>query len=116
MGRNGSGKSSLLWALQGAGRRTGGSVAVAGKDPAKMSRTDAAGPIALVPQQATDLLYHDSIDAECAAADGAAGRRPGTAYELFEQLIAGDGAKPARRPTLATCPTASGWHWHSPCS
>lgn len=89
MGRNGSGKSSLLWALQGSGRRTGGAVQVGGQDPASVDRAEAARLIALVPQQATDLLYHDSIDAECAAADGAAGARPGTAYETFEQLIAG---------------------------
>ena len=30
MGRNGSGKSSLLWAIQGSGRRSAGTVAVAG--------------------------------------------------------------------------------------
>ena len=34
MGRNGSGKSSLLWALQGAGRRRAGAVDVGGADPA----------------------------------------------------------------------------------
>ncbi len=33
MGRNGSGKSSLLWALQGSGRRQGGTVEVDGRDP-----------------------------------------------------------------------------------
>ena len=33
MGRNGSGKSSLLWALQGSGRRQAGTVDVDGQDP-----------------------------------------------------------------------------------
>jgi energy-coupling factor transport system ATP-binding protein len=89
MGRNGSGKSSLLWALQGAGRRTGGRVAVAGADPAAMSRRDAATRVALVPQQAIDLLYHDSVEAECAAADAVAGRPAGTARGLFETLVGG---------------------------
>nr|MBA2558614.1 ATP-binding cassette domain-containing protein [Propionibacteriales bacterium] len=89
MGRNGSGKSSLLWALQGSGRRSGGSVTVAGRDPARMSRDEAAANVALVPQQATDLLYHDSIDAECRAADRAAGAAAGTARGLFDQLIDG---------------------------
>ena len=49
MGRNGSGKSSLLWALQGAGRRQRGTVDVAGGDPA--SRRDGARAlVGLVPQ------------------------------------------------------------------
>jgi energy-coupling factor transporter ATP-binding protein EcfA2 len=88
MGRNGSGKSSLLWALRGALRRTGGSVRVAGRDPAAMSRAEAGAAVALVPQQATDLLYHASVDAECAAADGAAALGPGATRALFERLVA----------------------------
>ncbi len=87
MGRNGSGKSSLLWALQGAGRRSSGSVRVAGLDPAGLSRADAARHVALVPQQATDLLYHDSIAAECRAADRAANVSQGTARALFARLV-----------------------------
>jgi energy-coupling factor transport system ATP-binding protein len=89
MGRNGSGKSSLLWAVQGSGRRSGGVATVAGLDPAAMSRSRAARLVALVPQQATDLLYHDTVDAECAAADLAAEARPGTAHELFDGLVDG---------------------------
>ena len=43
MGRNGSGKSSLLWALQGAGPRHGGAGSdVGGVDPARLAR--APGP------------------------------------------------------------------------
>jgi energy-coupling factor transport system ATP-binding protein len=97
MGRNGSGKSSLLWALQGAGRRVGGSVEVAGRDPRDMSREEAAGRVALVPQQAADLLYHDSIESEAAAADRAAGRQPGTTGALFERL-AGSRIETGRHP------------------
>jgi energy-coupling factor transporter ATP-binding protein EcfA2 len=89
MGRNGSGKSSLLWAVQGSGRRSGGVATVAGLDPAGLSRSRAARLVALVPQQATDLLYHDTVDAECAAADRAADARPGTAHELFDGLVDG---------------------------
>jgi energy-coupling factor transporter ATP-binding protein EcfA2 len=89
MGRNGSGKSSLLWALQGSGRRNAGTVSVAGEDPARLSRSEASASIALVPQQATDLLYHDSVDAECRAADQAARVATGTTRGLFERLVAG---------------------------
>ena len=37
MGRNGAGKSSLLWALQGSGARDGGRVDVGGRDPADLA-------------------------------------------------------------------------------
>jgi energy-coupling factor transport system ATP-binding protein len=97
MGRNGSGKSSLLWALRGAVKRAGGSVTVAGADPSSMSRSNAGAAIALVPQQATDLLYHASFDAECATADRAAERAVGSTRELFERLT-GTQVDPARHP------------------
>ena len=44
MGRNGSGKSSLLWALQGSGPRHSGTVTVDGRDPKEMSAKDARAP------------------------------------------------------------------------
>jgi energy-coupling factor transport system ATP-binding protein len=86
MGRNGSGKSSLLWAMRGAIRRAGGSVVVRGSDPASLSRTALASAVALVPQQATDLLYHASVESECAAADRASGGASGSTRGLFERL------------------------------
>ena len=89
MGRNGSGKSSLLWAVQGTGRRHGGSVSVAGRDPARLSRREVAGLVTLVPQDAGDLLYHDSIAAECASADAVAHVPRGTARGIFDRLCVG---------------------------
>ena len=44
MGRNGSGKSSLLWALQGGGRRTGGSVSAGRRATRPTWRRPRAGP------------------------------------------------------------------------
>ncbi|HEU0128844.1 MAG TPA: ABC transporter ATP-binding protein, partial [Pseudonocardiaceae bacterium] len=79
MGRNGSGKSSLLWALQGSGQRTRGAVSVRGRDPATVSRSEAASMVALVPQEATDLLFCDSVAAECLTADRATGAATGSA-------------------------------------
>nr|WP_246336664.1 ATP-binding cassette domain-containing protein [Flexivirga oryzae] len=67
MGRNGSGKSSLLWALQGSGARAGGSVLVDGVETA-----GATGAVALVPQTAADLLYLETVGEECAVAGPAA--------------------------------------------
>jgi energy-coupling factor transport system ATP-binding protein len=77
MGRNGSGKSSLLWALQGSGPRLAGTVDVDGHDPKNMKPSLARRLVTLVPQTAADLVYHDSVSAECAQADKEAG---GTSY------------------------------------
>ncbi|WP_435598856.1 ABC transporter ATP-binding protein [Streptomyces anulatus] len=75
MGRNGSGKSSLLWALQGSGYRKAGSVAVGvpgdpkAPDPRKVSATEARRLVGLVPQTPTDLLYLESVKQELDQAD-----------------------------------------------
>ncbi|MFE2144346.1 ABC transporter ATP-binding protein [Streptomyces sp. NPDC059456] len=75
MGRNGSGKSSLLWALQGSGPRKAGSVGVAGadgskpQDPGKLSASGARRLVGLVPQTPTDLLYLESVRQELDQAD-----------------------------------------------
>ncbi|MFE3405624.1 ABC transporter ATP-binding protein [Streptomyces anulatus] len=75
MGRNGSGKSSLLWALQGSGSRKAGSVAVGAPgdpkapDPRKVSATEARRLVGLVPQTPTDLLYLESVKQELDQAD-----------------------------------------------
>ncbi len=67
MGRNGSGKSSLLWALQGR-TRTAGRVDVDGTDPAEASAARRRDLVGLVPQTAADLLYLETVAEECAAA------------------------------------------------
>jgi energy-coupling factor transport system ATP-binding protein len=97
MGRNGSGKSSLLWALQGAGRRDGGTVDVEGADPGRVSPTRARELVGLVPQTAGDLLYLETVDEECAAADQQARAEPGTCRGLLDRLAPGvDGARHPR--------------------
>lgn len=87
MGRNGSGKSSLLWAAQGSGRRDGGRIRVGGVDPASLDRSGAARLVTLVPQQAGDLLYHDKVSVECAAADRGAHADSGSTMALFHDLV-----------------------------
>ncbi len=69
MGRNGSGKSSLLWAIQGSGRRQSGLVQVAGKDPKTLSAHRARMLVGLVPQTPADLLYLETVRAELEQAD-----------------------------------------------
>jgi energy-coupling factor transport system ATP-binding protein len=89
MGRNGSGKSSLLWALQGTGRRDGGRVSVNGRDPAKAGAEAARRLVGLVPQTATDLLYLETVDDECAAADRQGTAEPGTCRALLDRFAPG---------------------------
>ena len=86
MGRNGSGKSSLLWALQGSGPRTGGDVDVGGVDPGSLRSGEARRLVGLVPQSPSDLLYLPTVEAECTQADADAGAVPGTCRTLLERL------------------------------
>jgi energy-coupling factor transporter ATP-binding protein EcfA2 len=101
MGRNGSGKSSLLWAIQGSGRRDAGSVSAGpeGADPARLSPAAARRVVGLVPQTPADLLYLDSVRAELAQADrdaragepGSAdsGSPPGSAAGILDAIAPG---------------------------
>jgi energy-coupling factor transport system ATP-binding protein len=95
MGRNGSGKSSLLWALQGSGARIGGRVEVDGTDPAKVGAAQRRSLVGLVPQTAADLLYLESVAEECEAADRAVGE-PGTTRALLDRLA--PGIEPGQHP------------------
>lgn len=89
MGRNGSGKSSLLWALTGVGPRQAGSWSVGGQELSKAEPATVRDKVRLVPQTASDLLYLDSVGAECAMADQASGRRAGTCRGLLDTLAPG---------------------------
>jgi energy-coupling factor transporter ATP-binding protein EcfA2 len=84
MGRNGSGKSSLLWALQGSGPRQSGTVQVGGIDPKSLSPAKARELVGLVPQTPADLLYLDTVDEECEQADRESGETP--AHRVREML------------------------------
>ncbi len=106
MGRNGSGKSSLLWALQGSGPRQGGTVAVpaAGRttpvpaeatapggtlDPQDVAPAQRRRLVGLVPQTPGDLLYLETVEHECAQADAESEARPGTCASLLDRLARG---------------------------
>ena len=89
MGRNGAGKSSLLWALQGSGQRDGGTVSVRGVDPAVASADDRRRLVGLVPQTAADLLYLETVAEECAAADHDARVPEGATRALLDRLVPG---------------------------
>lgn len=91
MGRNGSGKSSLMWAIQGAGRRSGGHVRVTTEGVAQetsgLGASEARRLVGLVPQTASDLLYLDTVGAECLQADRDAGQPAGTCDALVDRLV-----------------------------
>jgi energy-coupling factor transport system ATP-binding protein len=92
MGRNGAGKSTLLSCLVGLHRPRSGSVTVGGQEAYRRRGRLAAG-VGLVPQEPGDLLYADTVAAECAQADRDAGTAAGTARALFDELapgVAGD--------------------------
>jgi energy-coupling factor transport system ATP-binding protein len=76
MGRNGSGKSSLFWALQGSGPRQSGTVDVDGADPKVLSAAQGRRLVGLVPQTPADLLYRETVAQECAQADSESGVAP----------------------------------------
>jgi energy-coupling factor transport system ATP-binding protein len=94
MGRNGSGKSSLLWALHGTGARSAGTVTCttvtgATVDPASESPRARRSHIGLVPQSAPDLLYLDTVRAECRQADDEADADRGTTRATLDRLAPG---------------------------
>jgi energy-coupling factor transport system ATP-binding protein len=89
MGRNGSGKSSLLWALTGVGPRRSGRCTVDDVEVTRLPTAQVLRHIRLVPQSASDLLFLDSVDAECAAADTQTGRPPGTCRALLDRIVSG---------------------------
>jgi energy-coupling factor transporter ATP-binding protein EcfA2 len=89
MGRNGSGKSSLLWALQGSGTRPAGRVEVSGEDPLRLPAHQARRLVGLVPQTPADLLYLPTVDEECRRADQESGVDAGACRALLDRLLPG---------------------------
>ncbi|WP_435245591.1 ATP-binding cassette domain-containing protein [Streptomyces sp. NRRL F-5630] len=87
MGRNGAGKSTLLSCLVGLLAPTAGSVTVGGEAPRALAPARLIRRVGLVPQEPRDLLYADTVAAECAAADADAGAAPGTCRALVRELL-----------------------------
>ncbi|MEU0805564.1 ATP-binding cassette domain-containing protein [Streptomyces sp. NPDC005970] len=96
MGRNGAGKSTLLSTLVGMHTPASGSVRVGAVAPHRTRPAELLRHVGLVPQDPRDLLYADTVAAECAAADRDAGAAPGSCRELVGRLLPGvaDSAHP----------------------
>jgi len=86
MGRNGAGKSSLLKSFVGLVRATSGRVEVADVNPAVARPEQMIRSAGLVPQEASDLLYNETVDEELAQADRDASVAEGTCADLFDSL------------------------------
>ncbi|MBL3668298.1 ATP-binding cassette domain-containing protein [Streptomyces sp. M2CJ-2] len=89
MGRNGAGKSTLLGALVGLVEPSAGSVRTGDAVPHRTRPRDLVRRVGLVPQEPRDLLYADTVGAECAAADRDAEAEPGTCRALLSELLPG---------------------------
>ncbi|MEU2267667.1 ATP-binding cassette domain-containing protein [Streptomyces olindensis] len=89
MGRNGAGKSTLLNSLVGLVKPSSGTVRLGEAVPHRTAPRDLVRKVGLVPQEPRDLLYADTVAAECAAADKDAGASPGTCRALVTELLPG---------------------------
>ncbi|GGZ22142.1 putative ABC transporter ATP-binding protein [Streptomyces inusitatus] len=89
MGRNGAGKSTLLSALVGLLEPTSGTVSVGGLTPYRTAPAELIRRVGLVPQEPRDLLYADTVAAECEAADADANAPAGTCRALVDELLPG---------------------------
>ncbi|MFP8941171.1 ABC transporter ATP-binding protein [Streptomyces fenghuangensis] len=90
MGRNGAGKSTLLNTLVGMYEPARGTVRLGGASGAVPHRTrpsELLRRVGLVPQDPRDLLYADTVAAECAGADRDADAEPGTCRALVSTLL-----------------------------
>jgi len=86
MGRNGAGKSTLLSTMVGLRVPFAGDVSVQGADPAALTPKDLVARIGLVPQQAADLLYAESVGDECRQTDRDSGLTAGTTAATLHTL------------------------------
>jgi len=86
MGRNGSGKSTVLGCAVGSKDPRSGTVSVAGTDPRALSGARLTRLVGLVPQDPSLLLYTSSAAEECELADVESGLESGTTRARLAEL------------------------------
>ncbi|NDC47620.1 MAG: ATP-binding cassette domain-containing protein [Micrococcales bacterium] len=86
MGENGSGKTSLCWALQGLGQRSGGSALIEEGDTAELAKDSRLDLVAMVPQRAADLLFLNTLADEFNESDRFAQAPQGSTAQLFQKI------------------------------
>ena len=86
MGRNGAGKSTLLNTMAGLQAPDAGMLDVGGVAPARLAAPDVVRRVALVPQNPSDLLWRESVNAECIDADADAGVARGMTRAVLTEL------------------------------
>jgi energy-coupling factor transport system ATP-binding protein len=84
MGRNGAGKTTLLRTLIGLQHADKGTVTALGRDVPLCETPELARHVAFVPQQASDVLYRESVEAEIAEALSGTGREGSVDEALAE--------------------------------
>nr|MBA3309833.1 ATP-binding cassette domain-containing protein [Nocardioidaceae bacterium] len=89
MGRNGAGKSSLLRSFVGMAKPSSGTATVGGMQPSAVRASRLITVVGLVPQDASDILYAESVAEECAQADHDTGARRGSCRAVLEDLSPG---------------------------
>ena len=86
VGANGSGKSSLLWAIQGNGRRTSGKIETKWGDPRNLKPADRLALVTLVPQSSSDLLFLSTVGDELSESDAFACAPKHSTSKMFTAL------------------------------
>ncbi len=86
MGRNGAGKSTLLGCLAGSRTPNAGTVEIDGRPPQSLPARELVRRVGLVPSDPAVLLYEQTVDTECAVADGEHGLPAGTTAAVLARI------------------------------
>jgi energy-coupling factor transport system ATP-binding protein len=89
MGRNGAGKSTLLASLVGQVPAVTGWVRLGDLDPRRATPAQVVRRAGMVPQDASMILYAESVAAELAGADADFGVAAGTASAVLDRIAPG---------------------------
>lgn len=87
MGRNGAGKSTLLSSIVGARELTRGAISLNGSDPRTLKGKSLISHVGYVPQEASDLLYAQSVEEELRHSDSDNLVTSGTTGEILATLL-----------------------------